>query len=160
MKRKVVFLDRDGVINVERGKHTGKKEDFKIINDLFKSLLILKNKGYSFIIISNQSGIYQSLYTLEDVYVLNAILKKEFSKHELTLHEIYICPHHESISMCLCRKPKSLLFEKAIARFEVDIESSFMIGDKSRDIVAAENCGLKGFLIQSNCSILSIAEKV
>ena len=64
--------------------------------------------------------------------------------------EIYYCPHHPITSNCICRKPGSLMVEKAIAKYNVDVTKSFFIGDKERDITCANDAGVKGYLIESN----------
>ena len=74
----------------------------------------------------------------------------EFRKRGIFISEIYYCPHHQEFTKCICRKPDSLLLEKAIARFNINPEKSFFIGDSKRDIMAAEKVGVKGFLIKKN----------
>ncbi|HSH65769.1 MAG TPA: HAD-IIIA family hydrolase, partial [Bacteroidia bacterium] len=79
---KAIFLDRDGIINVERG-YTHRLEDFVILPDLMETLQILQKKGYLFIIITNQSGIAKDLYTQEDVERIHAYLLNEFKKNNI-----------------------------------------------------------------------------
>lgn len=155
MKRKAIFLDRDGVLNFERG-YTHKLEDFKILPDVMEVLTVLKNKGFIFIVVSNQSGISKDLYTQNDVEILHRYLVQELAKNDLKLEEIYYCVHHPDKTKCICRKPDSLLVEKAIARFNIDAESSYFIGDKERDIEAAHKAGVEGVLIESNQPLKTI----
>ncbi len=157
---KAVFLDRDGVINRERGQHTWKIEDFEILPDLIEALKTFSKKGFLLIIITNQSGISKGLYGHEEVRSLHDYLNEELSKHGLELNEIYYCPHHENSGRCLCRKPNSLMLEKAIARFDIDTSQSIFIGDKERDIKAGEKVGVKGILIEANTSLLPIADRL
>jgi D-glycero-D-manno-heptose 1,7-bisphosphate phosphatase len=82
------------------------------------------------------------------------------SGHGISFLEIYYCPHHSEIENCLCRKPESLLFEKAIARFNIDTGQSWMIGDSERDIIAAEKAGLKSILIRSNEDIRKYIDRI
>lgn len=159
MQNKAIFLDRDGVINVERG-YTNRLEDFVILPDLIEVLQILQRKGYLLIVVSNQSGIAKELYTQSDVEVLHTYLVKELSKNNVTLSEIYYCIHHSDVSLCICRKPDSLFVEKALARFNIDPSKSYFIGDKERDIEAGEKAGVKGILIEANVSLKTILNKI
>lgn len=152
---KAIFLDRDGVINFERG-YTYRLEDFKILPDLVDVLHALKKRGYLFIVVSNQSGISKDLYTQNDVEILHSYLVKEMKKNDLEFSEIYYCVHHPDRSKCICRKPDSLFVEKGLARFNVDPALSYFIGDKERDIEAAQKAGVEGILIESNQPLKTI----
>lgn len=155
MKNKAIFLDRDGVINFERG-YTHRLEDFQILPDLFEALRKFRAEGFLLVVISNQSGIAKQLYKQEDVEVLHEYLLKELQKAGIQLEEIYYCVHHPDVSRCICRKPDSLFVEKALARFEIDPKRSFFIGDKERDVQAAEKAGVKGILIHENTSLKTL----
>jgi len=158
---KAVFLDRDGVINQERGAHTFRKEDFIILPDVIQSLGILQSKGYSLIVISNQSGIGKGIYTPKDVFELDGIFQEKLTEKNIHLTHFYFCPHHPDFTgKCLCRKPGSLLFEKAIGRYAIDPAKSYMIGDKERDILPAKKLGIRTFLIASNESIKNIVSLI
>ncbi|MGB3946535.1 MAG: HAD family hydrolase [Bacteroidia bacterium] len=156
---KAVFLDRDGVINVERG-YTYRLEDFVILPDLIEVLQLLQKKGYLLIIVSNQSGIAKGLYKQADVEILHAHLLEVFKQNNITLSEIYYCVHHPDVTKCICRKPDSLFVEKALARFNIDASKSYFIGDKERDTEAAEKAGVKGFLIEANSSLKLLLNKI
>lgn len=149
---KAVFLDRDGVINVERG-YTHRLEDFIILPDLIESLQEFLRRGYLLVVVSNQSGIAKNLYKQEEVEVLHAYLIGVLKQYNIQLSEIYYCVHHPDVSKCICRKPDSLFVEKALARFQIDAAKSFFIGDKERDVEAAEKAGVKGILIEANSSL-------
>ena len=156
---KAIFLDRDGVINVERG-YTHRLEDFVILPDLIETLQLFLKKGYLLIVISNQSGIAKELYKQEEVEVLHKYLVEELSKNNITLSEIYYCVHHPDVSKCICRKPDSLFVEKALARFDIDASKSYFIGDKERDVEAAAKAGVKGVLIESNSPLKLIWKEI
>jgi D-glycero-D-manno-heptose 1,7-bisphosphate phosphatase len=156
---KAIFLDRDGIINTERG-YTHRLEDFVILPDLMESLQLLQKRGYLFIIVTNQSGIAKELYTREDVEQIHAYLLEEFKKHAIAISEIYYCVHHPDVSRCICRKPDSLFVEKALARFEIDPAQSYFIGDKERDVEAAAKGGVKGILVPSNTSLKTILDQI
>ncbi len=151
IKQKAIFLDRDGLIN-DNSKlyYVYKIEDFKINDGIFECLDIFCRKNYKLIIVSNQGGIAKGQYTTADVDKLNEHIKSQFGKRNIHITDIYYCPHHSDISRCLCRKPNSLMLEKAVAQHNINIEQSFMIGDSERDIDAAERIGIKGIKTKSN----------
>lgn len=157
---KTVFLDRDGVVNFEPGHYTTNVDDFIINKGIVESVKLLNDNGFLVIVISNQGGIAKGLYAEKDVLEMHDKLCQELSKDSAKIDDFYFCPHHDSISKCLCRKPQSLLLEKAIAVYNVDVEKSVMIGDSPRDIEAAKKCGVKGVLIKSNQNILDICKTI
>ena len=157
--KKAVFLDRDGVINVERG-YTHRLEDFVILPDLIEVLQLLQNNGYLLIVVSNQSGIAKGLYKQSDVETIHQFMLNEFTKSGIRLSEIYYCVHHPDVSRCICRKPDSLFIEKALARFDIDAKQSYFIGDKERDVEAGEKAGVKGILIEANISLKTILDQI
>ena len=156
---KAIFLDRDGVINKEIG-YVFRTEDFVLTDDIIPSLKKFRDAGFLFIVITNQSGIAKELYTYEDVSKVHAHMLGLLNEHGISIAEIYYCPHHPDVESCICRKPDSGMIEKAIARFNIDASKSYFIGDKERDIQAAEKAGLKAFLIESDSPINGIAEKI
>jgi len=150
---KAVFLDRDGVINIERGDYTWRIEDFKFNESIFEFLKALQKKGYLFIIITNQGGIARGKYTHEDVIKLHKFMFNEFTDNDIEITDLYYCPHHSNVEKCLCRKPDSLMIEKAIARYNIDIEKSYFIGDSERDVIAGEKAGLKAIQVAKNSDL-------
>ena len=157
---KAVFLDRDGVINRELGRYCENAEEFEILEDVGNAIKMLKDAGFLVIIISNQGGIAKGIYTEDDVMAMHRKLIAHLSSFGTAINDFYYCPHHDSISRCLCRKPSGLLIEKAMAEHKIDPVQSYMIGDSKRDIEAAQNAGVKGILIESNTGILEICKKI
>lgn len=155
---KALFLDRDGVLNRERGDYTYTIEDFEVLPDVVEALSLARQKGYMLIVISNQGGVAKGIFTAERVEQLHDMLTERLAKEGVELDEIYYCKHHSDLGKCICRKPDSLMLEKAIARFDIDAKTSVMIGDSERDVLAAEKAGVKGFLIPSNSGILQIVK--
>jgi D-glycero-D-manno-heptose 1,7-bisphosphate phosphatase len=145
MKNKCVFLDRDGVINVDNVNYTYKVDEFKIIDGVIPALKMLKDAGYLLIIITNQSGIAKGIYQHEDVYKCHDYFDKE-SGH--LIDEYFYSPYHQSTSESLSRKPGSLMFEKAIAKYDINITQSWMIGDRERDIIPANTLYIPTILIE------------
>ncbi len=154
MKRKAVFLDRDGVINSEEGHYyVHRVEDLVLNPGIEENIRMLNELGYLVIVISNQGGVARGLYNRKDVENFHSALSNVLKKKGARIDEFYFCPHHDSVEQCLCRKPKPLMIQKAIARFEIDAKGSFFIGDHVRDIRAAENAGIRGILVESNRNI-------
>lgn len=148
--KKAVFLDRDGVINHEVGDYIMRLEDFKILPHVFDGLKKLQDAGFLLVVITNQGGIAKGLYTHETFHQMHQYLDEELAKHQVSLTEVYYCPHHPFSGECLCRKPGSLLVEKAISKYKIDPAQSWFIGDKQRDIDAGNAAGVKGILIEPN----------
>ena len=156
--RKALFLDRDGVLNRERGDYTFNVEDFEVLPDVAEALKLAKSKGFLLIVISNQGGIAKEIFTQERVEKLHGILLHQLMKNGVEIDEVYYCPHHNDIGKCICRKPNSGMLEKAMARFQIDKNASVMIGDSERDVLAAQNAGVRGILINSNSGIYEIVK--
>jgi len=150
---KAVFLDRDGVINHDPGDYTYHLSEFKLNDGIIENLKRLYDSGYLLIVITNQGGISKALYTHNNVDEIHTYLINELKKVGVELAEIYYCPHHSNNEKCLCRKPNSLMIEKALARFDIDPTKSFMLGDKLRDVECGENAGVKGIKIDLNENI-------
>ena len=150
---KAIFLDRDGVINRLSGGYVWKVEDFEVLDGVVEALQHFRDKGFIFVIITNQGGIARGIYSIDEVTTLNKHIINWFNENKIDIREIYFCPHHEDFGKCLCRKPGSLLLEKAMARFDIDPAQSYMIGDMDRDIEAAEKVGVKGIRIETNSRI-------
>lgn len=158
---KAVFFDRDGVINCDEGHYyVYQPAQFKLNANIVANIATLYKAGYLIIIISNQGGIGKSIYTISDSDMLHQILKEKVKAAQAQIAEVYFCPHHPDSGNCICRKPNSLLIEKAIARFNINIAQSVLIGDSKRDIEAAQAVGLKGYLVPKNTDISNIVEQI
>ncbi|MBV6642021.1 MAG: HAD family hydrolase [Cyclobacteriaceae bacterium] len=140
MSKKCVFLDRDGVINEDSPDYVYKPESFQLIPGVPEAIKAIKAAGYLIIVATNQSGIAKGLYTREDMRACHSLMQK---KLDHCIDHIYYAPFHESVSKSLSRKPGSLMFERAIARFDIDPYQSWMVGDKARDIIPAKKLGIK-----------------
>lgn len=150
-KEKALFIDRDGTINNDTGHYyVHKKEDFVFNNGVFNLLREAQKAGYLLILISNQGGVAKGEYTREEVEKLHVHMCHELAKEKIHFDALYFCPHHDKIQKCLCRKPLSLMVEKAMARFNIDPKQSFFIGDSARDVQAANRAGVKPIRIEVN----------
>jgi D-glycero-D-manno-heptose 1,7-bisphosphate phosphatase len=151
MLNKALFLDRDGVINREMGDYVASVRDFHLNEAVLPILHAAKELGYKLIIITNQGGIAKGLYSIADLTHIHQHLRHILSQENIVVDDIYFCPHHADFNgLCLCRKPKSLMLEKAIAKHQIDVKQSCMIGDHVRDMQAAESVGVLGIKIPSN----------
>lgn len=152
---KAVFLDRDGTINVEK-HYLYKIEDFEFLPGVIEGLKMLQDAGYILVIITNQSGIARGYYTEDDFYKLNDWMLNELEKEGIEISGVYYCPHLPDARIeryrktCDCRKPALGMFKKAKDELNIDIDSSFAIGDKIRDLSICETTGCKGILINNN----------
>lgn len=140
MQQKAVFLDRDGVLNEERGDYVWTLEDFKIVSGIIDVLKELKAKGYLLIVVTNQAGIAKGRYTRKQMQECHDYFQKESG---YLIDHFYYAPNHPDYSESLTRKPDSLMWEKAMEKFTIDPLQSWMIGDKERDLIPAKKFGMK-----------------
>jgi D-glycero-D-manno-heptose 1,7-bisphosphate phosphatase len=146
---KCIFLDRDGVINRDNPDYIYKVEEFEILPGVIEGFKKLKEEGYLLIVITNQSGIRKGIYSTEDMQACHDHFQ-QVSNH--LIDKFYYSPYHPFYTESLTRKPESLMFEKAIAKFDIDVSKSWMLGDKERDLIPAEKLGIRGILINSYLS--------
>jgi D-glycero-D-manno-heptose 1,7-bisphosphate phosphatase len=147
---KAVFLDRDGVINLEIGDYIKRKEDFKLLPHAVRYIAALHQKGVKIIVVTNQGGIAKGFYNQAQLTEMHDMMLKAVEAAGGKITEVYYCPHHPDFGLCLCRKPGSLLAQKAASKHHIDVTQSIFIGDKQRDVECAEGAGIKGFLIEEN----------
>ncbi|WP_443939188.1 D-glycero-alpha-D-manno-heptose-1,7-bisphosphate 7-phosphatase [Pedobacter sp. MW01-1-1] len=146
---KAIFLDRDGVLNQELYDYITRVEDFKILEYQIPVLKKFFDAGYLLIVITNQGGIALQRYSEEELAIMHEMLRMAFKKKGAEIAAFYYCPHHPTVGgECKCRKPKSGMLLDAIDMFDIDPAQSVMIGDKPRDVEAANGAGVKGILIQ------------
>jgi len=143
---KCIFLDRDGVLNVEQGDYTFLPENFIIPEGVPEAIRKIKAAGYLAIGVTNQAGISKGLYSREQMNICHNILMK---KTENLIDKIYYSPYHPSFSESLTRKPETLMLEKAIAKYDIDPSKSWLIGDRARDIECGQRMGMKTILISN-----------
>ncbi|HNK69685.1 MAG TPA: HAD family hydrolase [Flavobacteriales bacterium] len=154
--RRAVFLDRDGVVVRERGEHTWRVDDLEMLPTVAEAVKAVRAQGNLAVIITNQSGIALGLYTHADVERAHAWIGACLSEEGTQLDAVYYCPHHPSQGRCLCRKPGSLMLERAMARYGIDPGASVMIGDRDRDVEAATAVGVRGVLVEANSPLLDV----
>jgi len=140
MNPKALFLDRDGVINIDHG-YVSKIEDFVFIEGIFDFVKLFSDRGYLIFVVTNQSGIGRGYYTQEDFETLTAFMLKDFEAQDIHIEEVYFCPHAPE-AKCHCRKPNTGMIEQALLAYDIDLKNSWMIGDKQSDIDLALNAGI------------------
>ncbi len=165
MGKAAVFLDRDGVINVEKD-YVYTIDEFEFIEDSIEALKILQDKGYALVVVTNQSGIARGYYTEEDFLKLTEWMDWCLIDRGVTLDGIYYCPHHPEKGIgkykveCNCRKPKAGLIFDAVKQLNIDLSRSVMVGDKLSDIECGKNAGIKrNYLVRSGHVITAEEEK-
>lgn len=158
--RKALFLDRDGVVNVEKN-YLHKIEDFELLEGIIEVCRTYQDQGYLIIIVTNQSGISRGYYTEEDFALLSRWMIEHFKALGITITHIYHCPHHENIDgACECRKPEPGMFLSAQKEYNLDMEHSVMIGDNERDIEASLKAGVGMNILLSTGAVTSKANKI
>ena len=145
MSKKIVFLDRDGVINKEVG-YLHKIEDFEFINGVFDACVYFQSLGYQLIVVTNQSGIERGYYSEDDFHTVNNWMLKQFKNQGVDILDVFLCPHGPG-SNCDCRKPKPGMFNQADDKYSIDMENSWMIGDKEADVQAANAAGIQNTVL-------------
>jgi histidinol-phosphate phosphatase family protein len=157
-KRSAIFLDRDGTLNVEKG-HIADPQQLQLFPGVGAALGALREAGFLLILVTNQSVIARGRATEAEVAAIHRRLELELEKAGAFLDAIYICPHHpnrgfpgerpELKIVCECRKPEIGLIKQACHDFPIDLASSWVIGDQTRDIEMARRAGLRSILVQT-----------
>ncbi len=146
--RKTVFLDRDGVINKERSDYVKTVDELEIFPHVAKLIKKLKDGGFSVVVITNQSAINRGLTTHENVQKIHQTIQDYLRKNGTFVDTFYYCPHKPDEN-CECRKPKTGLLIKAIKDLNIDLKSSWLLGDDDTDMKAASLVGCKSIKICS-----------
>jgi len=149
--RPALFLDRDGVINVDKG-YVSQIDNFEWVEGAKQTIASFKANGWYVFVVTNQSGIARGYYTEADMHTLHNWMTSELNAASAMVDKIYYCPYHEDGEIAqyrkdsFDRKPSPGMLLQAMAEFPVKREASFLIGDKETDIEAARAAGIAGFL--------------
>ncbi len=148
--KKLIILDRDGVINFESESYIKTPEEWQPIPGSLEAIAKLHQAGYTIAIATNQSGVARGLFTLEILKQIHHKMQNVIieSGGYLDINHIFFCPHREEDN-CLCRKPKIGLFEQIEACFEINLKeiAPYFIGDSLRDLKVAINTGCRPILV-------------
>jgi len=152
---KVVFLDRDGVINryPGDGDYVKSWSEFHFLPEVKPALKKLNNEGFKICIISNQAGVSKGIYTQENLDLITRNMLNELKKYSIDIAGVYYCTHR-SEDNCSCRKPKTGLIGVAINQLrkeglDVELSRSYFIGDTIRDVETGKSAGIKTILVLS-----------
>lgn len=151
MRRKAIFLDRDGVINEDFG-WIASPEELKIYPFAAKAIARANEAGFLVIVVTNQSVIARGLCSMEMLKRIHAKMIKELAAEGARVDGIFFCPHHPGYGegeLCGCRKPEIGLVDKAIREFGIEPAESYMIGDKTSDIQTGINTGMQTILVRT-----------
>jgi len=139
---KALFIDRDGVINVDRG-HVYSKEDFEFNEGVFDLCRGYADAGYLLLVITNQAGIAKGIFTEDDFDKLTEWMIARFQEKGILISKVYYCPHHPDFTgPCKCRKPQPGMILDAISEFDLDIKKCVLIGDMETDLEAGRRAGI------------------
>ena len=138
--KKTVFLDRDGVINIDSPFYIKNESEFRFIPRSPEAIALLNKFGFRVIIITNQSIIGRNMADRETLEAIFNKMRKGVQKKSGKIKDIFFCPHAPD-ERCSCRKPKPELILKACQKYSVELENSFMVGDRTTDIECGINAG-------------------
>lgn len=144
---KVVFLDRDGVINEgqPRWRYVTSWDIFRFLPKAIDGIKMLNENSFTIIIFTNQPGIARKKFTTEDLNAIHKKMQEELKAKGARIDHIYICPHN--YRECDCRKPQPGMLLKAAEEHNIDLKKSWVVGDKVRDVVAGKAVNAKTILI-------------
>lgn len=145
-KKPAIFLDRDGVLIVEKDFLIS-EDEIEFYPETFESLKSI-NSDYLKIVVSNQSGIARGYFTSQDVEMLNDLLSRRLADKGILIDAWYFCPHGPEED-CDCRKPRPGMILEAAEKLNIDLSRSWIIGDKTSDIEAGKASGLKTILVRT-----------
>ncbi|MBF0183318.1 MAG: formate dehydrogenase subunit alpha [Magnetococcales bacterium] len=151
--RPAIFFDRDGVLNQDRD-YVHRPDQFEWVPGAKEAILWCNQQGYLVIVVTNQSGIARGFYDEAQLYELTAWMQEQLAVDGAHIDGVYYCPHHPEAAdpyyrqTCFCRKPQPGMLEQAITEWEIDRERSILIGDKARDLQAAQRAGIAAYLFR------------
>ena len=152
---KALFLDRDGVVNVDHG-YVSKPEQFEFIEGVFEATKWFQQQGFLVVIVTNQSGIGRGYYDEKTFNELTQWMIDEFGKHGVNIADVQFCPHHPTNALpdylltCNCRKPEPGMLLASQKKLNIDMAKSIMVGDKGSDMKAARSANVQfKYLVES-----------
>ncbi|MBI2336761.1 MAG: D-glycero-beta-D-manno-heptose 1,7-bisphosphate 7-phosphatase [Deltaproteobacteria bacterium] len=152
--KQVVFIDRDGTINHDRG-YIYRVDDFEFLPGVLAALQALTRAQKQIIIVTNQAGIARGLYTEEDYHHLTQYMLQELAEAHVKIEGVFHCPHHPDGSVqaytmaCLCRKPNPGMLEQGLKLVKNSAAQAVMIGDKNSDIEAGLRLNMTTYLVET-----------
>jgi D-glycero-D-manno-heptose 1,7-bisphosphate phosphatase len=147
VKPPALFLDRDGVINVDHG-YVCRPSNVDFVEDIFEVVATANRLGYQVVVVTNQAGIGRGYFSEADFYALMDWMKIRFAEHEGRIDAVYFCPFHPEYGIgkyrreSNCRKPAPGMLLQAESDLEIDLARSIFVGDKPSDMVAGRAAGV------------------
>ena len=138
--KKVVFLDRDGVINQDSPNYIKSWDEFNFIKGSLEAIALLKSNNFSTIVITNQSAINRNMISEKKLGHVHFLMKQTIEEAGGLIKDIFYCPHTPD-NECNCRKPLPGLINRAKKMYDIDLADSVMVGDSAKDILSAQNAG-------------------
>jgi len=150
MPVKVLFIDRDGTLIVEPAdEQVDTIEKVRLVGGVIPSLIELARHGYRFVMVSNQDGLGTESFPQADFDTAHDLVMHLFESQGITFDEVFICPHLAA-DQCECRKPRTGLLTRYLARTDIDLAASAVIGDRATDLELAERLGVQGILVNGD----------
>lgn len=157
MKRRAVFLDRDGTLNPDPG-YISRPEDFELFPGTGEAMRRLRDAGFLLIIVTNQSGVARGIIPALSLERIHEKMRRELARSGSEPDAVYVCPHHPEYpppgrrpgQSCGCRKPEPGLVIRALAEWKIDAASSYVVGDRMTDVEMALAAGVPPILIAAN----------
>ena len=144
-RTRAVFLDRDGTINVDTN-YLRDPDEFQLIPRVGEAIRALNDAGWLVIVITDQSGISRGWLTEETLHLIHQRMAEQLAAHGARVDAIYHCPH-TPLDRCSCRKPSPELVIKAARAHDIDLRSSWFVGDKARDVETGRRAGCRSALV-------------
>jgi len=152
-KSKAVFIDRDGTL-IEEVNFLHRVEELRFFSFTDEAIRLLKENGYKVVLVTNQSGIGRGIYTVEEMHAVHEKIQEELTEK---LDAIYFCPHLPNAG-CACRKPNLGMIESALTDLPIELEGSWMIGDKKLDVELGINAGITPILVKTGYGEAHLSE--
>jgi len=149
---RAIFIDRDGTLNEDIG-YVATPDELILYPWAAAAVRLVNESGFKAIVITNQSGIARGMYSEQTLGAIHARMITELAREEARIDAVYYCPHHPDIGAvdyrkaCDCRKPRTGMLDAAAREHNIDLTRSFVIGDKSSDILLARNSGARSTLV-------------
>ena len=142
---KAVFLDRDGTI-ARDVPYCSRPEDLEILPTVPQAIRLLNQHGFKVVVVTNQSGVARGYFSKETLRNIHDKMSDELARQDANIDAIYYCPHHPDDN-CQCRKPKTGLLTQAAMEHNIELSTSFMVGDTEIDIVSGNTVNCKTILV-------------
>jgi D-glycero-D-manno-heptose 1,7-bisphosphate phosphatase len=161
LRSKAVFLDRDGVVNQKapEGEYIRTWKEIQFLPGAAKAVASLNRAGYKVFIVTNQRGVATSKIEINDLLEIHERIQREFAQDDAVISQIYYCPH-DLLANCSCRKPQPGMLQRAAREYNLDLRTSWMVGDSITDVKAGENAGCRTILLTPDLSPKSLSTRV